>query len=96
LTYGTLKKQKEEILMTALFCMMSIVKHLRMRPKEINTKARVVCKISINAEDKFFYCMSPCSVVENYQAICKKPIRVFTAVRTSNVKSKIRLGEINV
>jgi len=75
--------------MTALFCMMSIVKQLRMCPKEINTKASVVCKISINAKDTFFYCMSPCSLVENYQATCKKAIRQMSC-------QKCGWGEINV
>ena len=40
--------------------------------------------------------MLPCSLVQNYQATRKKVIRIFTALRTSNVMLKIRLGEINV
>jgi len=75
---------------------MSITKHMRMCPKEINTKASVVCKISINAKDTFFYCMLQCNLVENYQVTRKKVIRMFIAVRMSNVMSKTRLGEINV
>jgi len=82
--------------MTVPFCMMSTVKHLRMCPKESKTETSVVCKISINAKDTFFYCMPPCNLVEKCQVTFKKAIRIFTAVRTSNVMLKIRLGEINV
>jgi hypothetical protein len=93
LTHGTLKKQKEETLMTALFCMVSIAKYMRMCPKEINNKASVVCKTTINAKAMFFYCMLPCNLLENYQVTRKKVIRVFTAVRTSCVSQKHSWGK---